>query len=266
RSSRLRSERPTNGAPPASIAIPKASVAAGQSCSPTSKSATSQCPLPPCIETVWSRTHEIKFSFVLAEISAAYCLTERKTPNRLNALLQGVATETVRAVAVVRHAVEGSRMTSDAQQEGRSIGRRAALNMLLAAVSVLVSTGRSVAQSWPHKPIRAVSPITAGSAADVIARSVFEQMSARLGQPIVMENRPGAEGTIGMSAVARAEPDGYTILSHSAALTVVAATHKGLPYDTVRDFAPITPMAKIPSVLVISPSKNIRSIRDLISA
>ena len=151
-----------------------------------------------------------------------------------------------------------------------SISRRRVVNMLLATAAAgaasVASGNRLLAQAWPERSIRVISPISAGSAADVIARTVMEQVSAQLGQPIVIENRPGADGTIGSAAVARAEPDGYTLLSHSAAQTVVATTRTGLSYDTYRDFARITPTAKIPSVLVIGASKNINSVAQLIAA
>lgn len=151
-----------------------------------------------------------------------------------------------------------------------SISRRMLIRMALIASmcgAASIATGsRLLAQSWPDRPIRVISPITAGSAADVITRTIMEPVSAQLGQPIVVENRPGADGAIGSAAVARAEPDGYTLLSHSAAQTVVATVHPGLSYDTYRDFARVTPMAKIPSVLVVGASQNIHSVAELITA
>jgi tripartite-type tricarboxylate transporter receptor subunit TctC len=150
-----------------------------------------------------------------------------------------------------------------------AISRRIMMQLIPAvtcAVASVANGSRLFAQSWPDRPIRVISPITAGSAADAITRVVMEPVSAQLGQPIIVENRPGADGTIGSAAVARAEPDGYTVLSHSAAQTVVATIHPGLSYDTYRDFARVTPMAKIPSVLVIGASKNIHSVAELIAA
>ena len=87
-----------------------------------------------------------------------------------------------------------------------------------------------------------VVPFTAGSATDIMARTVAERLSAQLGQPFVIENRPGAGGTIGMAAVARAEPDGYTILVHSSSYTVTPTTYPNTPYDTLRDLSGITPL------------------------
>lgn len=96
----------------------------------------------------------------------------------------------------------------------------------------------AAAQDWPAKPIRAIVPLTAGSATDTIGRTVLDQLSYQLGQPIVVENRPGAGNTIGMAAAARSDPDGYTILINSSSHTIVPATYRNLPFDTLRDFSP----------------------------
>ena len=98
--------------------------------------------------------------------------------------------------------------------------------------------GACLGASWPTKPIRVVVPLTAGGATDVMARIVLEQVSPQLGQPIVVENRPGAGNTIGMAAVAKAEPDGYTILANSSTHTVSPATRSNLPLDMPRSRAP----------------------------
>jgi tripartite-type tricarboxylate transporter receptor subunit TctC len=87
------------------------------------------------------------------------------------------------------------------------------------------------AQAWPTKPLRAIVPVGAGSATDVVHRLVLEQLSAQLGQPIVVENRVGAGGTIGSTLVAKAAPDGYTILAHGSAHTIAPALYESLPYD-----------------------------------
>jgi tripartite-type tricarboxylate transporter receptor subunit TctC len=148
-----------------------------------------------------------------------------------------------------------------------SISRRTTLERLVATVAVGTMSGvrPAAAQTWPQRTIHAISPISAGSAADTITRTVLEQVSSQLGTPIVVENRPGGDGTIGSAAVARAEPDGYTILSHSAAQTVIASTHSGLSYDAYRDFARVAPIAKIPSVLVIGASKGVKTVAELIA-
>jgi len=122
------------------------------------------------------------------------------------------------------------------------------------------------AQAWPNKPLRATVAFTAGSATDIIARTLGERFLAQLGQPVVVENRPGASGTIGAAIVARAEPDGYTMLVNSSSHTVAPSTYASLPYDTARDLAGITPLANLPSVLVIAPSRGVRTVSDLVAA
>src|SRR5215469_4136014 len=111
------------------------------------------------------------------------------------------------------------------------------------------AAGNGNADEWPTRPIRAIVPLSAGSAADVVPRIVFEQVSTQLGQPIVIENRPGASGTIGARAVATASPDGYTLLAHSSAHVIVPSTVANLPYDPIKDFAAIAPLGNLPNVL-----------------
>ena len=124
----------------------------------------------------------------------------------------------------------------------------------------------SSGQAWPAKPMRVIVPVTAGSATDTIARIVSERLAVQLGQNLVLDNRPGASGTIGIAAAAKAEADGYTILVYSSSYTVVPITYSNLPYDTVLDFTGITPLGNVPNILVIAPSKGIRSVRELIAA
>src|SRR5882724_8430406 len=107
--------------------------------------------------------------------------------------------------------------------------------MLLPALAFGLSTMEARAQTWPTKPLRAIVPIAAGSLADIVPRVVFEQLSIQLGQSIVVENRPGAGGTIGANLVAKAAPDGYTLLVYGA-LTSAAALYSRLPYDSLSDF------------------------------
>src|SRR6185436_4009880 len=98
-------------------------------------------------------------------------------------------------------------------------------------------------QSWPNRSLRVVVPFTAGSGTDAVGRLVTERLATQLGQNFVIENRPGAGGTIGMAVVSKANPDGYTILVHSSSYTVTPTTYPNAPYDTLRDFAGITPLA-----------------------
>ena len=135
----------------------------------------------------------------------------------------------------------------------------------LASLSAIATVDPARADDWPSKPIHVISPIGAGSAADILSRIVAEQLSLQLGQPVVVENRPGAGGTLGVAAVAKAEPDGYTILIHSNGFTVAPAVYPNLPYDPVKDFIPITTLAYFPNVLVVAPSKNIPTLQKLIA-
>src|SRR6187401_2772761 len=108
------------------------------------------------------------------------------------------------------------------------------------------------AQAWPSKPIHAVVPVGAGSSTDIVHRLVLEQLATELGQPVVVENRTGAGGTIGTAFVAKAAPDGYTLLAHGSAHTIAPALYKSLPYDPARDFAAVAPVGISASVLVAS--------------
>jgi tripartite-type tricarboxylate transporter receptor subunit TctC len=141
-----------------------------------------------------------------------------------------------------------------------------ALRRLLPVLLVASLAPTALAQEWPTKTIRAIVPLTAGSATDLIGRAVLDQLSAQLGQPIVVENRPGAGNTIGMATAARSDPDGYTILINSSSHTIVPATYGNLTFDTLRDFTPIIPLGNMPSVLVVSSSKGYRTLADFVAA
>jgi len=134
------------------------------------------------------------------------------------------------------------------------------------AAAFLGLQGAAFAQAWPAKPLRVVVPFSAGGATDLIARSVSDKLAAQLGQTIIVENRPGAGGTIGAAAVAKAEPNGYTILVHTSSHTVTSSTYASLPYDTARDFAAITPLGNLHNVLVIASSKGISTVSELVAA
>src|SRR6266478_1193167 len=137
---------------------------------------------------------------------------------------------------------------------------------LLAIFALAVPSIQAGAQSWPTRPIRAIVPYTAGSGTDVTARVILNQLSSELGQSIIVENRVGAGGTIGTAAAAKAEPDGYTILVQSSALTIAPSIYQNLTYDTERDLAPVAPLGISPNVLIISPSRGIKTIHELVSA
>jgi tripartite-type tricarboxylate transporter receptor subunit TctC len=144
--------------------------------------------------------------------------------------------------------------------------RRASHRLLAALLLASLSFGAASAQEWPTRTIRAIVPLTAGSATDIVARTVLEQLSSQLGQSIIVENRPGAGNTTGMAAAARATPDGYTILVNSSSHTIVPATYANLPFDTLSDLVPIIPLGNIPTVLVVSASKGYKSLADFVAA
>jgi tripartite-type tricarboxylate transporter receptor subunit TctC len=144
--------------------------------------------------------------------------------------------------------------------------RRQFLNVAAAAVALPAVSRIVHAQAWPSKAIRVIVPTGPGSVSDVIPRVVFEQLSIGLGQPIIVENRPGAGGTIGTNAVAKAQPDGYTLLANSSAHTVLPWVYPNLPYDAARDLAAIIPLGSVPTVLVTSPAKGFRMIGDFVAA
>jgi tripartite-type tricarboxylate transporter receptor subunit TctC len=121
------------------------------------------------------------------------------------------------------------------------------------------------AQAWPTKPIRAIVPLTAGAATDIMARTVLEQVSAQIGQPIIVENRPGGGNTIGMAAAAKADADGYTILVNSSTHTVSPATRSNLPFDTTGDLAAVIPLGNMPVVMVVNPSKGYKTLSDFVA-
>ena len=122
------------------------------------------------------------------------------------------------------------------------------------------------AETWPSKPIRAIVPFAAGSTTDIVPRVVFDQLSSELGQTIVVENRAGAGGSTGSGVVAKAEPDGYTLLAHGSALTIAPALYSNLNFDPARDLAPVIPLGISPSVLVVPPDRGWKTVGDLVAA
>jgi tripartite-type tricarboxylate transporter receptor subunit TctC len=144
--------------------------------------------------------------------------------------------------------------------------RRKFLLLSGAALATPVLPRFSSAQQWPSKPIRAVVPFSAGSTIDIIGRIVLDPLSAALGQPIVVENRGGAGGTIGTAVVAKAQPDGYTILIHASAHSAAPAAYPDAPYDAGRDLAGVALFGSVPNVTVISSAKGIQTLNELVEA
>ncbi|WP_017761275.1 tripartite tricarboxylate transporter substrate binding protein [Pseudacidovorax intermedius] len=144
----------------------------------------------------------------------------------------------------------------------RGLGRRLFIAGALAATAFASAHAQG---DWPRgQTIRLIVPFTAGSGTDIVARLVAERLGPALGTSVVVENKPGAGGTLGAVQVARAPADGYTLLVHSAGHLVNPSIYPNLSYDTLKDFAGITPMASLPNVLVTSPGK-FADVKDLVA-
>jgi tripartite-type tricarboxylate transporter receptor subunit TctC len=136
---------------------------------------------------------------------------------------------------------------------------------MLLGLMLGIACGSGFAQDYPVKPIRIVVGFSAGSTTDILARTVGQKIGEAWGQPVLVDNRPSAGGIVAASAVAAAAPDGYTLLVVSAGHAATAAMFNKLPYDTLRDFAGVSRIANVPSILVVSPALGIRSVKDLVA-
>lgn len=144
----------------------------------------------------------------------------------------------------------------------KSVNRRT----LIAAAALVSASLTAHAQSdWPKQTVKLVVPFTAGSGTDIIARAVAEKLGPALGQTVVIENKPGAGGTIAANQVAKAAPDGYTLLVHSSGHVVNPALYPSLPYDTLKDLSGVTALASLPNVMVVSPAKGYKDVQDLVA-
>ena len=148
-------------------------------------------------------------------------------------------------------------MTSSAKMLRASGAAMVIAGSILAVVSVEQASG----QAWPAKSVRVIVPFAAGSATDLVPRAIFEQVQSQVGQTFIIDNRLGGGTTTGTAAVAKSDPDGYTVLVHSNALVTTPAIQENVPYDPVKDFAAITPLGNVPMVLVISPDKKITTLK-----
>lgn len=131
---------------------------------------------------------------------------------------------------------------------------------------LIAATASANAQQYPTRAIRVISPYPAGSASDTVTRVVMDQVSQRLGQPVVIEMRPGAGGSIGFTSVARAEPDGYTVATSSSSMATESVLHKTLPYDPVKDFVHVVLLGTSPNILVASAKSGFKAAADLVAA
>lgn len=139
-------------------------------------------------------------------------------------------------------------------------------NITRAAATLLAASAlQAFAQVYPTKPVHVVISFIPGSSTDIVGRVVAQKLSEFWAQPVVAENRAGAGGSIGTAVVAKADPDGYTLLIDSSAHTITPWIYAHLPYDTLKDFTDIAPLAGQPNVLVVAPSSNMKSIKDLIA-
>lgn len=153
-----------------------------------------------------------------------------------------------------------------AEPNGRAKDRRSFLKLATAAGAGLATPGIARAQhTYPDHSIRIIVPFAPGGPTDIIARLISVPMSAALGQPVVVENRPGAGGNIGIAAAARAAPDGYTLLVTSSAYVVNPSLYRNVPYDAFKDFAPVAELGTSPNIILANPAAGITSLGDLVS-
>lgn len=133
-----------------------------------------------------------------------------------------------------------------------------------AAVAATTLALAAQAQAWPTRAVKIIVPFAPGGFTDVVARILQTQLSAALGQPVVIENKPGAGSTIGTAEVAKARPDGYTIAMVSTTHVITPSIYKQMPYDALRDFTPVMKLAEGPYVLVVHPSLPARTVKELV--
>jgi len=141
---------------------------------------------------------------------------------------------------------------------------RKSIRLICILASLLVSA-TAHAETWPSRLIKAVIPFGAGSATDVVPRLVFDRLAAELGQPIVIENRPGAGGTLGTAQIAKADPDGYSILAHSSALTIAPAIFPNLGFDTTKDLSSVLMIGSSANVMIVPVSRPWKNVQEFIA-
>jgi tripartite-type tricarboxylate transporter receptor subunit TctC len=137
------------------------------------------------------------------------------------------------------------------------------MRLIMAALAAALAVSTGHAQTYPDKPVHVIVPFTPGSATDVVARTVAQALSTRMGQVFVVENRPGAGGMIGAGIVAKSAPDGYTLLVNSSGHTVNPSIFPSITYDTAKDFVGVSMLAQQPNILIAAPSKGWKTVGDL---
>jgi tripartite-type tricarboxylate transporter receptor subunit TctC len=137
--------------------------------------------------------------------------------------------------------------------------------LAIIAIAVGLDGGHAHAQTYPSKPVRIIVPFAAGGAVDALARLLSAKLQESLGQPVVVENRAGAGGNTGADAVAKAAPDGYTILQNTNGQAISPALYRSLPFDALKDFAPVTQLVTTSTVLIANPKLPAKSLKELIA-
>lgn len=145
-----------------------------------------------------------------------------------------------------------------------ALERRRLLLGTLAALAMTIPGQAAETSSWPSRPLRMIVPFPPGGPTDIVARVLAERMSRELGQAVVVENRPGANGNIGNEAAAKAEPDGYTVLYNTSSIALSPALYARLPYDALRDLAPVVQTATIPLVLAVNAALPVRDVQGFV--
>ena len=140
------------------------------------------------------------------------------------------------------------------------------LNKLLVPLLLIAATAAADAQQYPNRPIRVISPYPAGSASDTVTRVVLDQVSQLIGQPMIIELKPGAGGATGFASVARSDPDGYTLVTSSSSMATESVLHSKLPYDPIKDLAPVVLLGTSPNILVASAKSGFKTVADLVNA
>ncbi len=143
--------------------------------------------------------------------------------------------------------------------------RREFVTLLGGAAAIAISKPAE-AQEWPARSILVVSPFATGTTYDLVAHLVLDQVARQIGQPFVVDNRPGGDGSVGVTSVVKAVPDGYTFLLSTSSMSAAVILHQSLPYDAVHDLAPVALFGGEPSLLLAAPGKNFSSVDDLVAA
>lgn len=144
-----------------------------------------------------------------------------------------------------------------------TLDRRRTLQAI--ALALALSGGGAMAQAWPSKPVSLIVPFPAGGTTDVLARALADKLTQSLGQTVIVESKPGAGATLGADYVAKAKPDGYTLLVGAVHHTIASSVYKKLPYDFQKDLAPITTIALVPNVLVVNAGTPARNVAELVA-